>query len=233
MKRNGEVVQEKTKTHTVYKTIDGCRVSGVTSILRVLDKPALVKWAWSLGNAGIEVESYRDDLAGVGRLVHAMILQHFDASRKFNEAEYSPIDHDRASNSFIKFLDWEKTHGPVPALIETPLVSEQFLFGGTPDFYGTVNGVKTLVDYKSGKGVYQEAYYQMAAYLHLLKFGHALDGQAPLDLDVEQVIILNIGRSEKEDTQEVVIRRPMEDEWRIFQACREIYESQKIIKRAS
>ncbi len=232
MKRNGEVVQEKTRTHTVYKTMDGLRVSGATSILKVLDKPALVKWAWALGDAGIEMDAYRDDLAGVGRLVHAMILRHFDSGREFNAAEYSPIDHDRAANAFIKFLDWEKTRCPVPVLVETPLVSEQYLFGGTPDFYGTINGIKTLVDYKSGKDIYDEAYYQMASYKHLLKFGHTLDGQTPLDLDVEQVIILNIGRSEKEDTREVVIRRPMDDEWKIFLACRDIYETKKIIKRS-
>ena len=33
------------QAHTVYKTADGIRVPGVTTVLGVLNKPALIKWA--------------------------------------------------------------------------------------------------------------------------------------------------------------------------------------------
>ena len=42
------------RVHTVYKTKDGKRVPGVTTILGVINKPALVRWANNLGLQGID-----------------------------------------------------------------------------------------------------------------------------------------------------------------------------------
>src|SRR5438093_1588565 len=38
-----------TASHTVYKNAAGKRVPGVTTILGILNKPALLKWAWEQG----------------------------------------------------------------------------------------------------------------------------------------------------------------------------------------
>ncbi len=42
----------KTKIHTVYKAKAGERVPYVTTILGILNKPALIEWAWKLGTEG-------------------------------------------------------------------------------------------------------------------------------------------------------------------------------------
>lgn len=227
-----EVIQNKVKVHIIYKLLSGERVPGVTTILGILNKPALLAWAWRLGDQGIEMNSYRDDLAGVGKLVHSMILEHYDPNRTFDPAEFTPRDHDRAANSFLSFLEWEKHHLVEPVLLETPLVHEAEAYGGTLDFYGRVDGLKTLMDFKSGSGIYEEAYYQAAAYRELLKNGHPLDEPLPLLYEVEQTIILNVGRSENEDFNAVVITRSMDMEWQIFLACRAIHRLRKEIKKS-
>ena len=133
----------------------------------------------------------------------------------------------------MSFLEWEKHHGVTPILLETPLVHEQHSYGGTLDFYGVVDGKKTLMDFKSGSGIYEEAFYQAAAYRELLMNGHALGKEPiPLLLDTEQTIILNIGRAENEDFNAVVVNRSMEKEWQIFLACRAIHNLRKEIKRS-
>ena len=54
------------RVHTVYKTKDGKRVPGVTTILGVINKPALVRWANNLGLQGIDSTNYVDATARCG-----------------------------------------------------------------------------------------------------------------------------------------------------------------------
>lgn len=228
-------VQEKLRVHTVYKKLDGTRVPGITTILGVLNKPALVPWAWGLGDRGIALDEYRDDLAGVGKLVHAMILKHYAPKRSFDESEYSPIDHDRASNSFLSFLEWEKHHDVIPFYLEAPMIDEENEMGGTPDFLGAVDTIPSVMDFKTGSGIYREAVYQVAGYRHLAEHGFFLSDEerkSPIGFHTEQAIILNIGRSEYEDFTEMVIRRPQPKEWQIVLACRQIYRLEKELKKA-
>ncbi len=67
-------VANKTKIHTVYKTKDGQRVPSVTTILGILNKPALLDWAWRCGCDGINYKAIRDNAADIGTLAHYMIM---------------------------------------------------------------------------------------------------------------------------------------------------------------
>ena len=57
------VAAKGARQHTVYKLASGARVPGVTTVLSVLNKPALVPWANKLGLEGIDVRKYVDALA--------------------------------------------------------------------------------------------------------------------------------------------------------------------------
>ena len=48
----------KPSAHTVYTDSLGTRVPGATTIIGILDKPALIKWANNLGLAGIDSTKY-------------------------------------------------------------------------------------------------------------------------------------------------------------------------------
>lgn len=203
-------IRDNNRIHTVYKSEDGKRLPSVTTILSVLAKPALIKWAHGLGLKGIDMDSYRDELADIGKLAHRMILDHLRGD-KTDTAHYTPAQIDLAENAFLKYLEWERQHKVEPMLVETPMVSLTHGFGGTPDFIGKVDGVLTLMDYKTGKGIYPEYFYQLGGY-SLLYGG-----------DIRDYRILNIGRSEDEQFVEES-RTDVNAEREIFLHCLAIHQ---------
>lgn len=71
----------KTKIHTVYKTADGKRVPSVTTILGILNKPALLDWAWRMGCEGQDYKAVRDNAGDIGTLAHYLILCHLKGEK--------------------------------------------------------------------------------------------------------------------------------------------------------
>ena len=212
--------QKKTRVHTVYKLACGDRVPSVTTILGILNKPALLDWAWQMGTQGLDYKAVRDGAADVGSLAHYMILCYLRREEP-DTSEYSAQTIERAENSLIKFWDWEKAHNLKPIMLETPLVSEGLGFGGTIDFFGLVDGQPTLVDFKTGKAVYPEFFYQLAAYEQLLTEAGQL---------IEVTRILRIGRTEDEGFEERTIGK-LDRQWEIFLNCLKIYKLQGEIRR--
>jgi hypothetical protein len=211
-----KVAAKRSKTHTRYYNKGGKLLPGVTTILGVLNKPALVPWANGLGLQGINVREYVDVLALIGTIGHDMICCH-NRGVKF-EANGHPAEIiDKAENCFISYLAWEKQHKVEPILCEAALVSERYGYGGTVDMFAKVDSVPTVVDYKTGKAIYPEHIYQVSAYRKLLEEnGH--DGEA--------VRILQIGRDETEGFSEKVVTDTTR-EWQLFEHCLAIYRLQK------
>lgn len=209
---------KKVKAHIQYR-VDGKRVPGVTTIIGVMDKPALKYWANKMGLQGIDIRQYVDDKADIGTLAHEMILAHLRGEEP-NTDYYTKAQIDLAENSFLKYLDWEKGKQLRPILLEEPLVSQTLKYGGTIDNYCELDGAFTLVDYKTSGGIYDEMFIQLAGYQHLLQEnGHK----------VTHTKILRIGRSEDEGFEE----RDMYDlskHFDIFCHCLEIYRLKKQIK---
>ena len=212
-----EVAAKKSRAHTRYKLADGTLVPGVTTVLGVLNKPALVPWANKLGLAGINVGQYVDTLAEIGQLGHAMILAHLEGTKP-DLSEYSKNLIDKAENCLLSYFEWEKQHKLEPRCCEIPLVSHLYKFGGTPDFNGLVDGIPTLLDFKTGRAIYDEYFYQLAAYRQLI-----VENELNVDMFPLRGIILQIGRDETEgfSTKEV---KTWSREWEIFKACLRIYE---------
>jgi len=134
--------------------------------------------------------------------------------------DYTKNQIDQAENSMLSFLEWEKSHPLSPILIETPLVSEKHGFGGTPDLLAKSNGDNCLVDLKTGKAIYDEYLYQLAAYEILLREN---------GYDVDNCRILNIGRTEDEAFQD---RRAgdLSKEKELFLHCLAIYNLKREIR---
>ena len=187
-----EKIPNKSRAHIRYKH-NGKSVPGVTTVINLRAKPALVKWSNNLGLSGVDVTKFVDDKASIGTLAHQMILDHF-MERKTDTADYTPNQVDAAENSLLSFFEWEKGKTITPVLIEAPLTST-IGYGGTIDLYAVIDGVRTLVDFKTGSGIYDEHFYQLAAYRQLI----TETGET-----VEQARILNIPRSEDEKFKEEV-----------------------------
>lgn len=183
------------KAHTVYKTAAGKRVPGATTITGLLNKPHLVKWANNLGLEGIDSSKYTDEAAAVGTLAHAMVQAHLQGEQ-IDLSVFSPVQVDLAQNAVLSYLEWESRHTIKPIICEVPMVSEKMRFGGTVDCYCELDGIPTLLDFKTGKAIYDEYFVQTSAYKALL-----LEHGYP----VERVQILRIGRDETEGFEERAI----------------------------
>ena len=205
--------------HTVYKTKDGKRVPSVTTYLGVLAKPALIHWAWNLGVQGLDYRKVRDQAGDTGTLVHYLIMCQLKGEEP-DLSEYSPVEIESTYSPMDKFESWAEGKVLEPILLEQPLVSELHRFGGTPDFYGKVDGVMTLLDFKTSGGIYPENFYQLAAYKTLLEEGDDL---------VDTCKILRIGKNEDEGFEEQAAGN-LGNHWKIFLACKEVYELQKLTR---
>ena len=208
-----QVAAKRSQVHTRYYKKDGSPAVGVTTVLSVLAKPALVPWANNLGLAGIKVREYVDVMAQIGTIGHAMILSHHK-NEKFDTTNLSTDLVDKAENCALSYFAWEKEHIVEPILCEAGLVSEEYGYGGTIDLYAMLDGVPTLIDYKTGKAIYPEHTYQATAYRQLLaENGHL----------VKAIRILQVGREESEGFSEKSLTDTYR-EWEIFKHCLALYK---------
>lgn len=209
----------KTRAHITYRLADGTRVPGVTTVTGILNKPALVPWANKLGLQGIDSSKYRDEMADIGTLAHQMILDYFNMV-KTDTSEYSKNQIELAENCLLSFWSWEKEHDIEVILAEVGIVSEEYKFGGTLDCLCRIDDVLTLLDFKTGKGIYPEYFYQVAAYGQLLR---------EKGYNIEASRILRIGRDADEGFGEQSIS-DLSKQWELFKHCLAIYQLQSIIR---
>jgi hypothetical protein len=178
-----------------YK-LDGEWVTGVTTVLGVLDKPALKKWA------AAQVAEYVADhpdavehLRSMGRNPMIYALKEIPWEKRDKAATRGNVLHDYAESllhgrevdvddesvpvieSAIAFMqDWQIE----PLLIEQAVASREHQWAGTLDLVAgytrpdTGESGTAIFDWKSGKGLYAEYAWQLNAYAHAEFYG--LDG---------------------------------------------------------
>ena len=212
-------LKKKSRAHVVYKLQDGTRIPGTTTITGLLNKPYLIKWANDLGLQGIDCNAYRDELADVGTLAHAMVQAHLQGETVDTD-DYSKHQQDLAENSVLSYLAREQGHKIRPLLCETPLVSETWRYGGTVDCYCELDGVPTLLDFKTSKAVYSDYFLQVSAYKQLLE---------EAGYPVKSCRILRIGREESEGFEERVLTN-LDKYLQVFTNLLDIYYLKKELK---
>jgi len=153
-------------SHTVYTNELNIEVPSVTTILKILNKPALLGWANYLG---FRHRNIKDELllsSTIGTLVHQLTYSYL--MNKY----FIFIDTHMCSKNTIKrymnnFLNWKLTHSIQPIYAEKKIVLE--LFGGTIDLYCNLDNKLTIIDYKTSKIFYSSMFLQLAAYCILLE----------------------------------------------------------------
>jgi len=214
-----EVVPKRARAHTTYTLADGTVVPGVTTVIQVLNKPALVTWANKLGLAGIDSTKFVDEKAAVGDLAHRMIADHLRGAET-DTSEYSKQQIDQAENAVLSFLEWAKHKEISPLIVEEPMVSEEYRFGGTLDCLASINGELTLLDIKTSAAIFPEMLVQVAAYRQLvIERGHT----------PHKLIILRVGRTADEGFEERLVNH-VDKRWEMFLHCLAIYNLQKELK---
>lgn len=160
-----------TQNHTIYKTKFGEEVPSATTILKILNKPSIVKWANFLGYKKLNVGEVLEDYSSKGTYVHSIINSIFNHKKvKFEKGRgYTKDIIFRCLDNFFK---WTNNNIVTAIFTERPFISDDLMIGGTLDFYGTVNGLNTLVDFKTSKKIRYVMFIQLAIYTILLEEYH-------------------------------------------------------------
>lgn len=191
------------KRHAYYWAEKDLFVPGVTSILGILDKPALLPWAAKMAGeyvkinlpenapreqieavcekAKTEYNTIKEAAGDVGTQVHAIAESLFKGQPV--EIPTDPL----VINGLKALQEWISENNVQPIDTELITFSKSAYFAGTMDLLASVNGKLTQVDLKTGSGIYNEHYFQTAAY----KFAWEEDNRGEL---IEQIIILNTNK---------------------------------------
>jgi hypothetical protein len=211
---------KKVQAHVRYRNAAGAIVPGATTILNGLAKPALVGWANKLGLEGIDSRSYTSEAASVGTLAHYLIECQLGLSEP-DLTDFTPAQLERAQTSLASFNAWLVGHELKPLMLEAQLVSEQYGYGGTIDCYATLDGVPTLLDFKTSSGIYEEHKFQVASYQRLL---------VEHEYDVQGVRILRIGRDGGGLEEHRLTGEECLAAWKVFQAALVLYRAKQEFK---
>ena len=212
------------KPHISYRNSEGKVIGGVTTILNVLNKPALIPWAYARGQQGVSLYGSRDKAANIGTIVHARIMAYY-RGEEIDNSNIAPDIWGMTNNSLQSFFEWTKNRDIKPIIVEKPMISEKYGYGGTPDIFGEMDGEPTLLDFKTGSGIYEEHFIQIAAYLQLFKEAGCI---------VQKIVILNIPKTQDDyfSIQSISADGPLMDlRFRKFIKVLDIYNLDREIKK--
>jgi hypothetical protein len=187
-----------------------CRVHSQTAMPRDLYLATL------LGELGKE-KAHQKLLAKAGDIgseIHKLIEWHLRTAIG-SHAGLKPIVSLKAQHALDVFEQWGTSVQLKPILIERTVYSHVHQYAGTMDLLARVNGIVTLIDFKSGKAVYPEAFLQSAAYsTALVEMGY---------LAPQQGLIVRLPKVETDPEMEVVPVPPVADLLPVFLAAKQIW----------
>lgn len=170
-----------------FYTIDGEQYPSVTTIIKCLDKPALVPWASKMQR---EADALTAMEAATPKEAAALILKSgnaaYDATTKASDigseahnlvewylkgstAGKRPPASDKAENCFESWLQWWTGAGFEAVGIETVVHSYRYGYAGRIDLLARWRTKLYVIDWKSGKDIYAEAHLQNIAYCEALE----------------------------------------------------------------
>lgn len=188
-------------------TYNGKKVWGVTSVLQVISKPALLFWSANMAadyfrdnikpgekydeiqlelvwkNAKKAHTMKKEEAGSIGKLVHDWVDKYCKGEKP--EMPYN----EKAIGSINLFLDWVKQHNVKFLINEQPVFSKKYCYAGTLDGVCVVDGKMYLFDLKTSSGIWDEYLIQVSAYKQ------ARIEEFPEE-KYEGLIILRVGKDE-------------------------------------
>lgn len=224
------------KKHLHQLLVDGIwkNLTGCTTVLGVVAKPALIQWSANMAINYIrdnksrlikEEQSWEEILLAAskahakrkssagdkGKQVHFEIENHIKESMSGKTPEVYPTNIENfvkwVKDNKVKFLESEKN-----------IYSEKLWIGGIVDFVCEIDGKIWIGDIKtSGSGIYPEHFWQCAGY-------HLMLQDMKLYPDIAGYLILNL-----KESGEFLEKRSVSnsDNIKAFLACLDIYRIQE------
>lgn len=180
---NGEANLNFDSNRHRYVWVEENRViKSVTSVLKVISKPALINWAANMAashiaeqlDAGVAYDElelaaiiqggrkahYRKkvDAGDLGTFLHRWVEDYINGKNPG-----MPVN-PQLKESVLKFLIWVKKHDVKFLLAEQVVFSRKYEYCGTTDFICSIDGELFIGDLKTSKGIYKEMLIQAAAY---------------------------------------------------------------------
>jgi hypothetical protein len=112
-------------------------------------------------------------------------------------------------------LKWVEQHSVQFLDSERPVYSRKHKFSGRLDGYGKVDGKFSIIDFKTGNGVYEEAWLQTAAY------DFAITEET--EMRFEQRVIIRLGKLDGHFYSQIQNRDTLKKDWKAFLGAKQLY----------
>lgn len=216
------------------------KVPSVTSVLGIIHKPALLPWAVnntveliraSIGSGVEHSESFLEEVyaqakkesgrikqaaADIGTQAHEL-LEHYPESA-------NPPDDGPVRNCYDAGVSWLTSHQIQWVVKECPVYSRRYRYSGRLDGIAYIDGVLSLVDWKSSKGVYPEFRLQTAAYVK------AYEEEHPSEV-IQQRILIRLGKEDGAFDPHVYPRNTLRKDFCAFLGAKRLYDQLKHIEK--
>lgn len=209
-------------------------VPSVTTILSIINKPALVAWSANTAVASVaeaiepgksydEIELQRIfesakkahtrqkvDAGNIGTFIHEWIEKYIH-----NERPKMPVN-PSLREAVEQFLDWKNTNKVEFILSEQVVFSKKYSYIGTLDFICTIDGKPYIGDTKTSNAIYPEYFLQTSAYRQ------AREEEFPNEKYCGQVIV-RVGKSGDFETKTLNKKADHVDNLSTFLHARDLY----------
>jgi len=247
------VATEKRTTTSAgrFYHIEDRDLPSVTTILGVINKPALAHWIEKTTRAAVidtaadlHVDLAKANAAGVSRAAYIATIEARLGKAKATDREMvkaqeigtqahaliewtlrkqlgqivgdRPATTPPAEWAFMSFEDWAKSVSLEPVYVEQTVWSLDWGFAGTLDLLARVNGELMLIDFKTGKAIYDESYLQNVAYqVALDEMGHPKPSGG---------LIVRLPKLETDPAFEVGISPSVEELFPVFVAAIQLWQ---------
>ena len=197
--------------------LDDKPLHGVTTVLRVISKPALINWS-----ANMAVDYIQENLPSAEEAQdnHTIWESLFKEARKAHRTkrdkagDWGTIVHDfieqwikegvepkdleeNQQKVFDEFKKWSTENKVKFIESEKHVYSEKLWTGGILDLVFEMDGKRYIGDIKTSSGIYDEAFFQMAAYhLMLLDMGEGDDIHGYLVINLKKDGTMDMKRAD-------------------------------------
>lgn len=226
------------KTHRYY--LGGKSMTGCTTVLGMIAKPALIGWAARMASEYVvenlkdlnDLEEVceqakkahlmeRDKAAEVGTDVHAIIEDLIKSAMQINAGVIS-ADMKSECKQAQHFIDWTLNHKIKFLESEKQVYSEKLWTAGTYDFKCEIDGKIYLGDIKTSSGIYDRTPLAQCAGYQFMELEQEPDNK------IDGRLIINLKKTGIfDEDKDVYISYHYEDDLKIFMSALELYRQLK------
>lgn len=177
-----------------------------------------VSWKTTLSTKLGKMKAAQKELekaAAIGSQAHSLVEWTLMGELGLDVGPAPPIS-PAAALAFAAWQKWRETVHLKPVAVEQVVWSRTHGYAGTLDLLAEVNGVLSVLDWKTGKAVYSEAHLQNAAYRHAIReMGHG---------NPVKGFIVRLPKVDTDPSFEVVEADPEEESLKVFLHVKEMWQ---------